>query len=208
MNNSDKEAFFGALGAAFELYGKTLSPAAANLYFETLSKYEIEDVLRALSAHVQSPENGQFTPKPADIIRIIDGEPETAGLKAWSKVVDAIRMIGPYQDVVFDDPLIHAVITDMGGWVRFNSITEKELPFKSNEFVKRYKGAVASIDMLDYPKILIGISNAYNGINGHSESKPVLIGCTEKARNVYRLGSDGAGNKITRLCGTIIKQIT
>lgn len=207
MNNSDRNAFYSALEAAYELYGKKPSDAAAKLYFETLSRYELKDVLRGLSAHVQNPDNGQYLPKPADIIRVLDGDTQTAGLKAWSKVVSAIRSVGPYQDVVFDDPAIHAIISDMGGWVQINQITEDELPFKSNEFVKRYKGALSGINEIEYPKLLTGISNAYNSVEGHGTSRPVLIGDPNKARQVYRLGRNNAGSQITRIAGGAVKKI-
>jgi len=57
-------------------------------------------------------------PKPADIIRAIKGNSQTQSLQAWSKVEDAIRLVGPYRSVVFDDLAIHGVLQEMGGWVK------------------------------------------------------------------------------------------
>lgn len=199
MNNEDRKAFFSALEAACEVYGKNPSESTANLYFDVLSGYELRDILRALSAHVQNPDNGQYLPKPADLIKILDGDSQTAALKAWTKVVDAIKKVGPYQDVVFDDPLIHLIITEMGGWIHINSILTDELPFRSNEFVKRYRGSSGSFSDSEYPKILTGISNASNQLKGHDAYKPVLIGCPDRARLVYKGGSLNSGSRITRL---------
>jgi hypothetical protein len=206
--SKDRKAFFSALEAVFGVYGKNPSETAASLYFDVLSKYELQDILRALSAHVQNPDNGQYLPKPADLIKILDGDSQTAALKAWTKVVDAIKKVGPYQDVVFDDPLVHLVITEMGGWIHINGTLTDELPFRSNEFVKRYQGSSRSFGNSEYPKILTGISNAGNQLKGHDACKPVLIGCPDKARLVYKGGSLNSGSRVTRfLSDDAVKKI-
>jgi hypothetical protein len=37
--------------------------------------------------------------------------------------------VGAYQSVVFDDPLIHLVLEDLGGWIKICSTLIKDLIF-------------------------------------------------------------------------------
>ncbi len=120
-----------------------ISPAhLIDIYWQVLKQYELEDVQNAFQSHIQNPDCGQFLPKPADIVRLIEGSGETKALLAWAKVERAVIQIGSYQSVVFDDPLIHAVIEDMGGWVKLCSMKNEQMPFYANEFQKRYMGYV------------------------------------------------------------------
>ncbi len=58
---------------------------------------------------MQNAEAGQFPPKPADLIRFLDGTGESRAMGAWSLVERTLRRIGPYQSLVFDDPITQRV---------------------------------------------------------------------------------------------------
>ena len=51
-------------------------------------------------------------PTPADLIVLIQGDRHSHALNAWGQVVTAIRTVGRYDSVVFDNPIIHCVIRD------------------------------------------------------------------------------------------------
>jgi len=76
--------------------------------------------------HLMNPDTGQFLPKPADIVRMLGGRTLDRALMAWAKVDKAVRQIGTYESVVFDDALIHRVLHEMGGWVGMGQKTENE----------------------------------------------------------------------------------
>jgi hypothetical protein len=194
MNDNDREVFASCLTSAAEIVGKDLSPQAIKLYWEILKKYEIEDVERAFFSHASNPDVGQFMPKPADIVKAIDGGGESRSMQAWSKVERAVRVVGPYQTVVFDDPVIHRVLSDMGGWVGFGSIEDKEMPFKANEFNKRYLGYSMRTD-LQYPRKLIGIAEVHNESEDQKIAPPTFIGLPEKAQAVF----DGGGKETLQI---------
>ena len=198
MNESDNEQFLSCLIGAAEIAGKELSPQAMKLYWEILKKYDISDVVQGFMSHASNPDTGQFMPKPADIIKAIDGGGESRSMIAWSKVERAIRVVGPYQTVVFDDPIIHKVLSDMGGWVGFGSIEEKEMPFKANEFNKRYIGYTMKTD-LQYPKKLIGIAEIHNESEDQKIAPPTFIGLPEKAQAVF----DGGGKEALQITNGI-----
>lgn len=176
MTPSDFDAFAELMSITAEQYGKTVSDGLMGLYWQALQPYELSAVRSALSAHITNPDTGQFMPKIADIVRMIGGRTEDRALAAWSKVDRAMRTIGPYQDVVFDDPAIHVVLVDMGGWSSFGQKTEDEWPFTRNEFVTRYRGLATAQRKIDRVPALTGITNTGNSAGQHALEPPVPIG--------------------------------
>ena len=100
MNKNDFQQFSAVWAATCEVVGKVPSSAAIGMVFRSLMSYELDDVRRALDAHMRNPDGGQFAPKPADVIRYIDGDTASRALQAWSKVVAEISSTGSYQTVV------------------------------------------------------------------------------------------------------------
>lgn len=194
MRDDDFDQFSEALTAALEVYDKRTSALTIEIWWEALKQYDLSAVLGAFSRHIQNPDKGQFVPKPADIVRLVDGGTEDRALQAWSKVDQAIRTVGPYQTVVFDDAFIHASIRDMGGWIKMCNVGGDEYPFLRNEFVKRYRGIVESKN-LEFPEKLIGISEQSNAEAGRKIAPPLLLGNPESAKQIYRSG--GANRAIS-----------
>ncbi|MNY07420.1 hypothetical protein D3C86_1402220 [compost metagenome] len=92
--------------------------------------------------------------------------------------------------MVFDDPIIHRVLQDMGGWVALGAKQEKEWPFVAKEFENRYRGYRTQGGAGEYPRALVGIAEAQNGQNGFKSQAPVLIGNSAKAKQVLASGTD------------------
>jgi hypothetical protein len=101
-----------------------------------------------------------------------------------------VRSVGTQTDVAFDDPLIHRVIHDMGGWLSLGSKTEDEWPFVAKEFENRYRGFKARNERVEYPKLLTGLYNAYNKTKGFALQPVTMIGNPEKVKQVMLAGSD------------------
>jgi len=119
MNNNDFERFANALGSLMEIHGKELSPLAIKTFFNALSEFPIEDVEKAvLNAFTKC----KWFPKPVELIEMITGGAEAiedTALYQAGLVLKAIKKIGPYKTVCFDDAVTQAVITNtFGGWVK------------------------------------------------------------------------------------------
>jgi len=158
MKEHEFDAFFVLMESTAQLYGKEISRTTIRLWWTALEAYDLAATRQGLSRHMQNPDTGQFMPKPADIVRMLGGTTQDGALLAWSKVDRAVRSIGPYETVAFDDPIIHAVITDMGGWMALGSKTEHEWPFVAREFENRYRGYRLGGGASDYPPTLAGIA--------------------------------------------------
>lgn len=191
MEREDFAQFCEVWTATATSYDKKVTAMSLRLAYEVLRGYTLDDVKRAITAHMRNPDVGQFQPKPADVIRQIEGTTGDAALAAWTKVERAIRSTGTYASVAFDDPLIHATIEDMGGWIKLGSVKEEELPFRAREFSQRYR-AYTQRPPEAPPRYLPGISEQHNAAGGHEPPKIRLLGDVDKARAMLASGG-GSG---------------
>lgn len=189
MLKDDFEMFSKIWEATLAVYGKQATQQQIGMTFRALQDYDLYDVRRAIDSHMKDPDQGRFIPKPADIVRHVTGDPETRAMQAWTKVQDAIGRKGPWKSIIFDEREIMATIEDMGGWQSLCMIDDKELPFKANEFQKRYKGYLIHPPLRHPPK-LVGIAEAENNRNGMPtlEHDQVVIGDPQRAALVYQSG--------------------
>lgn len=203
MRNDEAEKFLTLINGIGEYYGRKLSSAILDVYWEGLKNFDFDAVSKALYLHTSNPDSGQYFPKIADIVRHIEGGNADRALTAWSKVDKAVRTIGDYRSVVFDDAIIHAVIVDMGGWVGFGNCEMENWPFKQNEFAKRYRGYLERGGAgKDYPSKLIGQVDMRNRQIGYADDgrETALLGDHKRALEVMRLGNDGdKKNQVTLL---------
>lgn len=184
MSPTDQPVFSALLAACMEaVYDKPVTAMMLEVWFAALAVYSLDEVRAAFNRHVTDPDHGQFPPKPADIIRAIDGGGDGRALGAWSQVDRAIRHVGGWRSVCFDDPMIHACIADMGGWVKLCETTADELAFRQIEFAKRYR-ALMLAKPPHYPPHLIGRIEAGNALAGFPSEPPLLLGDAQKAAKV------------------------
>lgn len=211
MVDSEKIEFAKTLFAVAEYYGKELSTGVVDLYWQGLREYDLAAVQKALWTHARNPDTGQFMPKIADIAKVMQGRTGDQAAIAWSKVNTAVRQVGTYADVVFDDPVIHRVLADMGGWTLLGVKSEDEWPFVARDFENRYRGYRMRDEKPEYNPVLIGIANAHNGQEGMRKQPPVLIGDKAKAQLVMSGGTSapllGISRAGDRAATAEIKQI-
>ena len=155
MNISDKPKFANLMTSLCELHNKKLSPELIAIYWHALKQYEFSIIQKCMSHLICDTNIGQFMPKPADVIALINGKTTTRAMKAWNKVLWAIRFIGAWDSVQFDDEKIHAVIMDMGGWTQLCRRNSNDLPFLAREFERLYCIEIAE-GRENYPQMLHG----------------------------------------------------
>jgi len=151
-----------------ELFDKPLSELITRIYWKTLDPFTDAECQNAFETLIQT---SRFFPKPADFLELLVGKKEDRAALAWLKVAKAIRKIGTYQSVRFDDPVIHSVIQAMGGWIKLGQMLEKEVPFKQKEFERLYTIMAGNGKHPDY---LPGISERDNTANGYDQEESVI----------------------------------
>ena len=190
MIESEKAKFAEILYALGQYCDKDLPKGVIEIYWNGLKHLDFSAIRDAMSRHIHNPDTGQFMPKIADITRMLGGTSNDKAMVAWAKVDSAVRHVGPYRSVVFDDPLIHRVLVEMGGWISLGEKQTDEWPFIAKEFENRYRGYAMRGETPEYQPVLTGISDAYNSKEGFKTEPPMLIGNVEKAQEVMRLGVD------------------
>lgn len=204
MIPAEHREFATRMRAVYALHRQELSAAVLSIWWEALRGYDLAAVADALNRHAVNPDNGRFLPLPADIVKLIGGSTLDSALLAFAKVDRALREVGSYRSVVFDDPLIHAVLRDMGGWVQLAQKTEKEWPFVAKEFENRYRGYALRPDLGDYPRKLIGRIDADREQRALPHQEPALVGDQQKA-NAVLLGIGGsAQQRLQRAAQTVL----
>lgn len=191
MTRNDSMRFAKALVALAEYYGRELSEGVIDLYRQGLQQYDIGAIEAAIGRHLQNPDSGQWMPKIADIVRMIEGTTQDAAALAWAKVMRAVGSVGQYQSLAFDDALIHLAIDDLGGWPKLCQTTEDELPFLAKRFETTYRAyRRRGDDVPPHPRYLVGISEMSNVAAGQKSDPPRLVGDRDKAQAVLAGGSD------------------
>lgn len=169
MTEDDRKEFGAALAAVYALYRADITAPVAAIWWQALSGYDLPAVVDALGRHAMNPDVGQFLPKPADVVRQLEGSTQDAALLAWARVVEALKRHGTYVSVDFVDPIIHRVLTDLGGWMWLGQQTEKEMPFIEKRFRDAYRAWRARPALLlEAPVRLAGIIEHDNGANGYT----------------------------------------
>ena len=169
------------------LYRKDLTPGQLEMWAEDLERFSLDQVRRAMRVYRNSGE--KFPPTPGQLIALIEGSPDDNALRQWSRIEEALRTQGSYVSLVFDDPLIHAVISEMGGWIALCSLTIDETPFRRVEFVKRYRGYAQQRVVPPYPRELVGRCAADPRASDRDRT-PIMLGNPEDCRRVMAGGAD------------------
>jgi hypothetical protein len=190
MKQNDQLRLAAVLADVHAFYRQDFSEFALTVWTQAMAPFDVAAVERALGQHAMNPDSGQWCPKPADIVKMLQGSTKDSANLAWSTVDYAIRTRGDQYSVVFDDPLIHRVVEDMGGWVKLCRVDVEQYPFTQNEFVTRYRGYKMRGEVPPYPSKLIGAPEDYNARQGYPVAPPVLIGDARKAQLVLLGGSD------------------
>lgn len=194
-----ERADFGRLVTDVHAYYKqACSRFVLDLWWATFQSNELEIVQKAMTAHAQDPERGQFCPKVADIIRIVAGTTTDRAALAWGKAYEAMGSVGAYQDVVFDDPAIHAAIDDLGGWCKVCRGEAAELSYLQHRFCQSYRAYVGR-GQYEYPRRLMGDRSPDSEYEkkGLPLPRPVLIGAPDRCKSVYEGGSATGKTQIT-----------
>ncbi|VVE47127.1 bacteriophage protein [Pandoraea communis] len=207
MKPSDSAEFFSLISNVYAFYRQDYSDFVGQVWWGAMQVFDLAAVRDALGRHAANPDAGQFLPKPADVVKMLQGSTQDSALLAWHKVDKAIREVGTYASVAFDDALIHRVVFEMGGWVSLGTKDESEWPFVKNEFVNRYRGYRGRSQVPEYPPLLIGIAETTNTRAGLQSQGPVLIGNADAARAIVAGGSDTPLVGYTRVTGADMPQL-
>lgn len=186
--------FSQMLLAMAEIYNKELSSPTIKLYWQILKPYPIEKINQAAQNILTGRKYSTF-PLPADFIEYVDPRAslEERAMVAVESVLDKMEFKGSWYSVKFDDPIIHATIERLGGWIRLceevSKLNSHELPFWKRDFCKMYSALAKLPQLRDVPVRLIGRCEADNIANGFLDPNTRIL--TLPAGDPVKIGWDG-----------------
>ena len=162
-------------------YNKEASKSLMSAYFMVLEDLTISEFQAAVKSVLATR---KFTnlPMPADILEIVNGNPDDVALIALKELEDAMSIHGAYRSVIFKDKVIMACVRGMGGWQAICQMPSDEWKFQKQDFLKLYRAYHKSNK---YPEVdyLVGWNEHKNRIDGYvseaDETKVKLIGYDE-----------------------------
>jgi len=161
-STEEKKEFLEIITGLCDVYDKQLSKQGMRFYLQMLEEYDFAAVKRALYRYLKNASgSGSFFPKPADIIALIEGDPADRAEEAWAEVLQALERIGTWKSIKFRDPIINAVIKELGGWMYLGEKTTQELEYLHHQFVKLYRH-YAKMGKVPFVKHLVGRVEALN----------------------------------------------
>lgn len=191
MQTDDFKPFRDGVAGVYSFYSKEVSGFALDVWWTALKIYDLAAIKDAFNRHLMNPDSGQFLPRPADIVRMLSGSTQDAALRAWATVDKTVRAVGTWEDVMFvDDPLIHRVLTEMGGWSVLGAKTDAEWPHVAREFENRYRGYRMRSEQPEYPAVLRGTYNITNTSMGQVLQAAVIVGDPASAQAFIKHASD------------------
>jgi len=192
LKPTDRAEFAQLLTDVLAYYRQDASKFTLDLWWTACERFDLEQVRKSLTAHAMDAEHGKFAPKVSDVVRILAGTVTDRAALAWGKAHEAMSAVGAYTDVVFDDPAIHAVIEDMGGWPKLCRSEVKELSFLQHRFCEAHK-AYTGRGTFPYPRRLGGDRSPDSEYErkGLPLPMPAFVGDTNRARAVYQGGGSG-----------------
>ena len=163
-------------------YNKEASKALMSAYFMVLEDLTISEFQAAVKSVLATR---KFTnlPMPADILEVVNGNPDDVALIALKELEDAMSIHGAYRSVIFKNKVIMACVRGMGGWQAICQMPSDEWKFQKQEFLKLYRAYHRNGK---YPEVdyLVGLSEHKNRIDGYiadaDSTKVQLIGYSEQ----------------------------
>lgn len=188
MMQQDLPRFASSLMAMATVFDKAVTPQITEIYFRALDKFTADEVEQGISKACSTL---KFFPKPVELIECITGGSGNLADRAMieaCRVLEAVKSIGTYSTVCFDDPITQAVIVQQfGGWAKFSEMREENEKWFVKDFSAGYQ-AFARQNVRHYGA-LPGISHGQNALTGRErEEKPVYIGDVQKAKAIHAQG--------------------
>jgi len=138
MTDHDRARLVQTLLGVYAYYGdRELSEVVIDIWLADLSGHDIAAIEHAFVRHRRDPQRGQWLPKTADILRLLQPDERELALVAWAAVLDQVRAVGSYGRPQLDAasrPALDAV----GGWGSLCRAQDQELPHLQRRFCEAF----------------------------------------------------------------------
>lgn len=192
MTESDRASFRELMTAMGEAFTATVSAARLELYWRALADLPWSEVRGACEAWLRT---GDRFPVPAQLRRVVEGDPQDRAATAWAALWDAARRVDGYRSLVVEDgALAFALEATFETWPKFCGLdlSPEMWAAKRKEFNAAYhaglvRGAVG--------RLFAGVCAVDNAAKGLTRDEPVgLITASHSVVPVARVAQIGAAD--------------
>jgi len=113
-----------------EVYRVEVNQAQMSIYWDALENLAIDDYLAAIRRHIADPDQGQWFPKPANLIKQVYG---TEAQSAWQALCEELARGGA--DV---GPKTHLALAGIGGMYQVRRMSTDQLMGMKRQFISNY----------------------------------------------------------------------
>lgn len=145
MRKEDNEKFKELIAVIATTYDEKMPPAVSKVWAKLFKDYSIEQFEKAVYDHLSCPDAGMFPPKPANLIKLMQGSSKEKEMitqgkaeMAWAIVYKEIGRIGSYGTLELEDKVALATVQSIGGWKSLCACTMEQLDFKRKAFISAY----------------------------------------------------------------------
>lgn len=154
-----------AVAMLAEAFGQKFTPARLMAYEAGLADIDLRTVGEGV---MRSIRECQFMPSVFELRQLCGAKSNIPLGKdrptiAWGDVRRAISRVGGYDSPNFNDPLIHAVIRQLGGWPALCDSTSEELVWREKDFLRTYAAMMQMNVPSEQLERLAGIAEKENG---------------------------------------------
>lgn len=191
-----RETFKNGIAGMCELFGHELSKASARLYYEAVKDLTDDEFNQAVGRVIRTRKFRNL-PMPGELISSISEDPDIAASMALARVEKAMREIGAYKSVIFEDPAITATISVFdGAWTGICAMPEQEWKFARKDFLRLYKGFIGR--RMNVQERLIGIEEHQNSQAGYLDRIPDPVRIGSGGMKYVPLGTGEGDDQIQR----------
>lgn len=171
-----EDIFWEGIKTIEAVLGKEFTDDQSRIYSMLLNDIPEENFINGINTMLRERVYSNL-PMPADIRKYcLETREEDLDIRvaaARNKIKKAMNSIGTYVTVAFDDPIIHLVIRDFGGWIKLGMTDMEEFENLLKWDLPRLYKAYATRKNADIPLML----------EGKADDKTVkYIGNEEKAK--------------------------
>lgn len=195
MNNTDRKQFAQLCTLLSQAFDKEISTLLADIYFDALKDFDIEQVASAVHQAIKSR---KFMPKVAELRELIEGGADDRAEAAWRTVCDLVKFEGEYPSLHVTDGGIAFAIECWGGWVATCAKLGAASPEMIASYAKEFKNSYRLGRMRDIgTKYFVGAYEVNNSGLGQWKTmtvdQPVMLVETHSAKKLILELSLAAG---------------
>ena len=158
-------------------YGKDMDDVSVSVWYFTLRRLTMEQLLHAVDRYNWERSKEQLTPQ---LIIELSGAAETrenAALMAWDEAIEAVRIVGSYRSPAFTHPTTSHVIQSLGGWDWFCGQAPEQLrDWVRQRFLKTFEAMSSSVKTQEPARL----TNLLTKSGGNMVEMPARLGAILK----------------------------